>query len=267
MPAVTGLDQLLTPGLIAALVAITVIAGLAHGTMGFGFPLVSTPLVALLVDVKTAVLMTVLPNITVNLVSILRGGNWRESIGRYWPLALWVVMGTLVGSRLLLTVPHEPLELLLALMIVAYLLQDRWRRLDWSWAKRRPQLAAAVFGLIGGVLSGAVNVAMPPLIIYLMTLGLAPIAMTQTLNLCFIAGKTVQALALGVSDNASQALLYASLPLVPLAAISLYVGMRVQSRIGAQSYVRLLRKVLAVIAAALVLQVAWALIAPLRAPQ
>jgi len=58
-------------------IAIIVIAGLAHGTIGFGFPLVSTPLVALLVDIKTAVLLTVLPNVAVNMISILRGGNWR----------------------------------------------------------------------------------------------------------------------------------------------------------------------------------------------
>jgi uncharacterized protein len=258
---IAGLEQLFAPALIAAVIAIILVAGLTHGTVGFGFPVVSTPLVALLVDMKTAVLVTVLPNIAVNIVSILRGGNWRASIGKYWPLALWVVVGTLIGSRLLLTVPHEPLQVLLAVMIIAYLLQDRWRRIDWSWAKRKPQFAAFVFGVTAGILSGAVNVAMPPLVIYLMTLGLSPIALTQTLNFCFIAGKTVQAIALGVTDVASQKLLYASLPLVPLAAGAVYAGMRLQSRIGAEAYARLLRKALAVIAAALLLQVAWALIA------
>jgi uncharacterized membrane protein YfcA len=241
-------------------IAIIVIAGLAHGTLGFGFPLISTPLVALLVDIKTAVLVTVLPNVAVNMISILRGGNWRESIGKYWSLALWVVGGTLIGSRLLLTVPHEPLQIVLALMIVAFLLQDRLRALDWSWSKRRPQLAAFLFGTVAGVLSGAVNVAMPPLVIYLMTLELTPIALTQVLNLCFIAGKSVQALALGIADEASQKLLYASLPLIPLAAGAVYAGLRLQSRIGAETYRGLLRKVLAVIAAALVAQVAWAML-------
>src|SRR5258706_5264497 len=126
-----GLEQLFSPALIATVAVIIALAGLAHGTLGFGFPIVSTPLVALFVDVKPAVLVTVLPNIAVNIISILRGGNWRASIGKYWPLALWVVLGTLVGSRLLLTAPHEPLQLLLAMMIVVFLLQDRLRRLDW----------------------------------------------------------------------------------------------------------------------------------------
>ncbi len=49
--------------MIATAAAIIVLAGLAHGTLGFGFPIISTPLVALVVDVKTAVLVTVLPNI------------------------------------------------------------------------------------------------------------------------------------------------------------------------------------------------------------
>ena len=245
--------------MIATAAAIIVLAGLAHGTLGFGFPIISTPLVALVVDVKTAVLVTVLPNIAVNIVSILRGGNWRESIGKYWPLALWVVLGTLAGSRLLLTAPHEPLQLLLALMIVVFLMQDRLGRLDWSWVKRKPQLAAFFFGLLAGVLSGAVNVALPPLVIYLMTQELSPIALTQTLNLCFIAGKTVQAIALGVSDAPSQQMLYTSLPLIPLAVVAVYAGMRLQSRISAETYNRMLRKALGAIAALLILQVAWGL--------
>ena len=246
--------------MIATAAAIITLAGLAHGTLGFGFPLISTPLVALLVDVKTAVLLTVVPNIAVNIVSILRGGNWRASIGKYWPLALWVVLGTLVGSRLLLTVRHEPLQILLATMIIVFLLQDRLRQLDWSWVKRKPQLAAGIFGVTAGVLSGAVNVALPPLVIYLMTLELTPLALTQTLNLCFIAGKTVQALALGVSDAPSQQLLYASLPLVPLAMGAVYAGMRLQARISAETYNALLRKALGAIAAVLILQVIWGLL-------
>jgi len=254
-----GLDQVFSPALIATVVAIIAIAGLAHGTLGFGFPIVSTPLVALLVDIKTAVLVTVLPNITVNIISILRGGNWSASLGKYWPLAVWVVLGTLLGSRLLVTMRPEPLQLLLALMIGVFLLQGRSGYFGWSWMKERPRLAALIFGLTAGILSGAVNVALPPLVMYLMTQDLSPIALTQTLNLCFIAGKTVQAIALGVGDAASRRLLFASLPLIPLAAVTVYAGMRVQSRIGAETYIGLLRVALGAIAAALVLQVVWSL--------
>ena len=88
------MEHLFSPLLIVAIVAIVIVAGLAHGTLGFGFPLVSTPLVALLVDVKTAVLVTVVPNIALNLISVARGGKWGQSVGEHWPLAGWVVIGT-----------------------------------------------------------------------------------------------------------------------------------------------------------------------------
>jgi hypothetical protein len=254
-----SLDQYFAPATLAIIAGIAIVAGFAHGTLGFGFPLISTPLVALLVDVKTAVLVTVLPNIAVNLISILRGGQWRQSLGKYWPLALWVVLGTLVGTRLLLAARPEPLQILLAVMIVLFLLQDRLRQLDWSWVKRRPGIAGFGFGVTAGILSGAVNVALPPLVIYLLTLGLSPIALTQTLNLCFISGKAVQATSLVASDAASVGLLEASLPLVPLAAISVFVGMRLQARISADIYRALLRKALGAMAALLVVQVAWEL--------
>ena len=136
-----ALESLFGTGTIAAIVAISVVAGLAHGTIGFGFPVISTPLVALLTDVKTAVLVTVIPNIAVNVISILRGGRWRESIGRHWPVAAAVVAGTLVGTRLLLVAPPEPLKVLLAAMIIVYLQHEGLRRLDWSWMPYRTRIS------------------------------------------------------------------------------------------------------------------------------
>ncbi|HET9753169.1 MAG TPA: TSUP family transporter, partial [Myxococcales bacterium] len=111
------------PATVAAVVAIAVIGGLAHGTMGLGFPIIATPLVALLLDVKTAVLVTVIPNIAINLISIARGGRWGRSVGRHWPVAAFVACGTVMGSRLLISAPVAPLQLLLAAMLVVYLEQ------------------------------------------------------------------------------------------------------------------------------------------------
>jgi uncharacterized membrane protein YfcA len=252
-----ALESLFETGTIAAVVAITVVAGLAHGTIGFGFPVISTPLVALLLDVKTAVLVTVVPNVAVNVISILRGGRWRESIGRHWPVAAAVVAGTLVGTRLLLVAPPEPLKVLLAAMILVYLQQERLRRLDWSWIARAPGTSGIAFGLVGGMLSGAVNVSAPPLIIYFMTLGLAPTAMTQVLNLCFIAGKVTQATNLGLSQAGGAEVLRASLPLTAIAAATVLGGMRIQSRLRPERYRRLMRAVLWAMALLLLAQVGW----------
>lgn len=243
--------------------AIAVVGGLAHGTMGFGFPLIATPLVALLVDVKTAVLVTVVPNIAVNLLSILRGGSWGKSVGRHWPVAACVACGTVLGSRLLVSAPAAPLQLLLAAMLVVYLEQHRLRLLDWSFIARSPRASGIGFGLVGGVLSGAVNVSAPPLIIYFVTLGLEPVAMTQVLNLCFVAGKVTQAAALGASQAGAARLLVVSLPLTAIAAAAVLAGTRIQSRMLPETYRKLLRATLWAMAVLLTAQVLWKL--PARA--
>lgn len=240
-----GLDTLFAPAVLAALVAIVVVGAIAHGAIGFGFPLISTPLVALLIDVKTAVLITVVPNILVNVVSIVRGGNWRESIGRYWPIPVWVVLGTIVGTRFLLLAPPELLQLVLAATIVVFLLQDRIGQLDWTWIRRRPAVSGSAFGIVAGLFSGAVNVAAPPLVIYFMMLELPPVALTQILNLCFIAGKTIQAATLSLAGPGSLALLIASLPLTILAVCALFLGIQLQKRMSPDIYFNILRVTLA----------------------
>jgi uncharacterized protein len=239
-----GLDTLFVPAMIIALVAIVIVGAIAHGAIGFGFPLISTPLVALLIDIKTAVLVTVVPNIAVNVVSIVRGGNWSESIGKHWPIAIWVVLGTMIGTHFLLVAPPELLQLLLVAMIVLYLLQPRIRQLDLTWIRRRPAVSGAAFGVVAGLFSGAVNVAAPPLVIYFMMLELPPVALTQMLNLCFLTGKTIQAATLSLAGPGSLPLLVASLPLTVLAIAALLVGIRLQKRISPVVYSKILRATL-----------------------
>jgi hypothetical protein len=49
------------------------LAGLVHGTFGIGFPMIATPLLALFTDVFSAVLICVIPTMSVNLATIWHG--------------------------------------------------------------------------------------------------------------------------------------------------------------------------------------------------
>jgi uncharacterized membrane protein YfcA len=251
------LDTLLYSPLAFALVAVLAIAALAHGILGFGFPLISTPIIAMATDIQTAILVTLFPNIVINLISMAMGGNWRLSIGRHWPVAFYVLIGTIAGTRVLLAADPQWLKLLLAVMIVVYLQQARFRMLDWSWLNRNPRRAALLFGLLAGFLSGTVNVALPPLVIYFSVLGLNALPMTQILNLCFLVGKATQGIAFGISGQIGLATVIATVPLTVISAAILLLGMRLRSRIDAVTYQALLRKILWVMTLLLVVQVGW----------
>ena len=132
-----------------------------------------------------------------------------------------------------------------AAIIVLYLLQHKIRQLDLTWIRRRPAASGAAFGVVAGLFSGAVNVSAPPLVIYFMMLELPPLALTQMLNLCFIAGKTIQAATLSLAGPGSLPLLAASLPLTVLAIAALLLGIRLQKRMSPDVYSKILRAMLA----------------------
>jgi uncharacterized membrane protein YfcA len=230
------------------------LAGVTQGALGFGFPTISTPILVLLVDVKTAIILNLLPNFTVNLISVVQGGNWRASLGRYWPVAAWVLVGSWIGASILIVAPSDPIRLLLAAMIFAYLWQHRLARLDWSWLARRPRLSAAAFGLTGGFFSGSVNNSLPPLLIYFTLLGLETTVMTQILNLCFLGGKVVQAATLGAAGQILLSAVLANIPLTLVALAGMWTGVRLQRRISKETYTHLLRWALFAIAAVLTVQ-------------
>jgi len=253
---VSPAELLGSAGSFAWVCAIILVAGLAHGVSGFGFPLISTPMVALFTDVRTAVLVTLFPNIVVNIASATSGTEWRENLRRHWAIPAWVLVGTVIGTQVVLWAPANPLRLFLAAVIVLYLQQERIRGIDWSVIARHPSGAAVVFGLIGGFLSGTVNVMLPAILIYLSALGIAPLVMTQVMNACFLVGKVSQAAVFALHGRVTLDGLAWTLPVCLVGYGGYVAGRRLQSRVSPAAYRRMIRAVLWFMAALLVAQAA-----------
>ncbi len=229
-------------------------AGLVHGTVGIGFPMLSTPMLAAVWDVRTAVIITLVPTVAVNLISILYGGQWRESIGRHWPLAFFVPVGCAIGSLLLIQFDPSPFRLFLAAIILLYLNQHRIPVGHLGWITTRPWTAYVIFGTAAGVSAGAVNVMVPILLIFALESGLGSTSMIQLFNLCFLAGKLTQMAVFGTAHDFGTDTIMATLPYAGVAAVAVGVGLLLRKRIDADSYRRWLRRLLALMAGVLVLQ-------------
>ncbi len=240
---------------VLALVAVTA-GGLVHGALGLGFPLIATPLIALITDVKTAIILTLAPTLTVNIISIVQGGHWQESLAKYWSIAIYVLIGSIAGTKLLIVSDPRPFKLLLAIVILMYLFSSSINRLSWEWIRRRPKLWGVGFGAAAGVMAGTVNVAVPVLIIYFTELRLAPLAMVQSLNLSFLAGKAAQAGTFAVSGYLHPSILTISMLLALVAGLALWVGIVLRQRIHADTYRRWLRIMLFIVAALLMVEFA-----------
>jgi uncharacterized membrane protein YfcA len=241
-------------GALAMYAVIIAFAGMVHGTLGMGFPVVSTPLLSLLVDVRTAILLTLLPTVAVNLGSILRGGSLDESVGRYWPLALYALGGGVVGSRVLVTADPAPFKLPLAGLVLLYLFVSGARGTRLAWVSRHPRTASAGFGIAAGLAAGTTNVMVPILIIWALELGLARKAMVQVFNLCFLAGKVSQIAVFAVAGLLTGGVVLTTLPLAVVAAGALAAGMKIQDRIPSAAYRQAIKALLLILALLLIAQ-------------
>ena len=99
--------------IIAWIVLVTMLSGYIQGLLGVGYPMLATPLLSLLVDLRTAIIVTVPTILLLTIYLVLRGGNLRESIGRFWYMPVCMIGGGLIGARIFFAV--DPEWLLLAL--------------------------------------------------------------------------------------------------------------------------------------------------------
>jgi uncharacterized protein len=240
--------------LIAFVAAVCLLSGFAHGALGFGFPIVATPIVALAIDIKSAIALLAPITLVLTVISALRGVALGSIVREFWFLPLATALGAWLGTRILLAMPSEPFVLVLVLVILLYLNLDRLGRGKSVVVQRLRVPFGMAFGFVAGVSEAVANVAGPLLLIYFMLLGLGPAQIVQTLNLCFSLGKGAQTATWAMSGEISARtwLVIGALAVPSVAA--LFAGMRMRSRIDAATYRRWLRGALWIMAVLLLLQ-------------
>ncbi len=154
---------------IVVLAGVIVFAGhLVKGVSGFGSALFAVPLLLLILDIKLVTPMFLLFDFTSGI--LLVGSNWR-SIDRR--LLLLLVSGMLVGTGLgtwvLLSFSHEILKRILGVLVTGWALAMLLKRDRAKLSPRRSLSAplAPLSGFLGGSLGAMFSVNGPPIIIYL----------------------------------------------------------------------------------------------------
>src|SRR5438874_1980038 len=132
------------------------VAGTVKGIAGLGFPTLATPLLSLAVDVKTAVVLLILPNIVMDGIQFARRGAPTETIRRLLPLLAGGAIGTIVGTRLLVVLHTRTVLLLLGGFVVAFVALNATRvspRLPAAWEP----WVGPVAGFVAGVSCAATS--------------------------------------------------------------------------------------------------------------
>lgn len=230
-------------------VVVGLLSAFVHGLFGFGFPLLSTPLLLLGFDLRSAILLTLVPTVSINLISILSETHWREAWRTYWPIPTFTIIGSFLGTQVLFQVDPEPFRLLLALVMIAYLVSDYLHR--GERVVRVPGWGMAAFGLLLGLLAGVVNIFAPLVVAYALYARIPTLLMVATFNLSFITSKSGQILGFVSQGAFTLEAVGLSLLTLPLVLLALWGGIRLRRRVDPGRYRGMLRGALWLISIAI----------------
>jgi uncharacterized membrane protein YfcA len=225
--------------------AVVLVAAFLKGIVGFGFPTTSTTLLALFVDVKTAVALVILPNIVMDGFQMLRRGRLLDTARRLALVLVGGAAGIVVGTQLLVILPAWSATLVLGLFTLAFVALNATSfapRLAPGW--ERPLGPPA--GFVSGVVGGLTNTPGTVLVILFYALGFPKDEFVRSIAVSFVVLKIVQLGAVSHFGLMSWSLFGLSVALTGVALLGFVVGLRVQDRLDQR---RFNRAVLAFLAA------------------
>ena len=229
------------------------ISSLVHGTVGFGFPMLATPLLAMVTDMKTAILYIAIPTLLINIISIYSEGNFIQAVKRFYPIAILAMIGSAIGTQILIFSSSDFFKLLLAFSIFLYLFIQKFR-IEMKWIREKKRLSMVVFGLIAGIIGGLTNVMASILIIYSLESKHTKKEIIQSTNLCFLFGKVIQIVLFTIHGSFTEELIITSFSSLIIVFISMFIGLKIKDKIPQESYKKVIKIVLFMIACFLTYQ-------------
>ncbi len=223
---------------------IVLFSGIFHGMLGFGFPMIATSLFAIFMDLKKAVLYTLLPTIAVNFLSLKKDNSFSYIWKHYKLLISSVIIGSFVGTNLLVFYYTDYYKLILAFSILLYLNKTRLNLSITHTVHKHPKEMTILFGFLSGLAGGMANIMIPVLLILILELNLEKKRAIGVMNFCFIANKTLQVIIFGYNGSFNpQTFPYIFLFII-VAMIGFFLGSRVQDKIDEVLYKKILNAIL-----------------------
>lgn len=226
--------QLDATSLFIALFCLIFLSAALQSLSGFGFALLSAPLLTATIGGPEAV-STIIITGTVCDVAILA---MRRSVPRpagreVWALAGWSVPGMLVGALLLASLPAVGLQVFVACVVIgAVILRLRSRE---RGVVVRPAWAVPA-GFLSGALSTSTSLGGPPSVYYLVHRDLDPHTMRDTLVSVSLVRLPLSIAALVVAGTWETYELWP--PLIGAALLGQFVGARAFHAFGSSGYER-----------------------------
>jgi uncharacterized membrane protein YfcA len=217
--------------------AALLLAAFVKGATGLGFPLIATPTVALLLDIRTAVTILILPNLFMDSAQIVRGGFPFEVFRRFAGLIAPTIIGVFLGTTVLVKLPIWILNLCLGTMVLVFVISSLLK-FDLNVSSRAEKILGPLFGFLSGFLNGMTNAAGPTLAIYLYSLKLDKRMFVRTIATIFVTTKISQLVAVSTWNLFNWHTIALSGQVLLLTLAGFYAGIKVQDRVNQRVFNR-----------------------------
>jgi hypothetical protein len=228
-------------------------AAFVKGAVGFGYPLIATPLLALATDVRTAVAVLVIPNILMDGVQTVRRPGVMAALRRHAPLIVTGIIGTVVGTQFLAVVSTRGLLLTLGVTLLVFVALSVARP-AWRISPGSERLLAPVVGFSAGTLGGLINTPSVALTPYYYAIGLPKAEFVRAISGTFLVFKLTQLAAVWQVGLVDRRILLPWLAATLVSFAGFRLGLRAQDRIPQATFNRAVLALLAVVAAAMLVR-------------
>ena len=221
-----------------ALVALAIFfAGFVKGATGMGFTLMATPMLTLLLDIRTTIVVLMLPGVLMDLGQVFRGGVPTAILRRFSSMFLFALAGVFLGTWELTQLPLWLLNFILGTVVITFAGAGLCS-FTLVTPPRAERLMSPVMGFTGGFLLGLTNTMGPVMAVYLHGLRLDKADFVKAISAAFIMAKFWQVVALSTWGLFTVEAVKLSLFVTAVILVSFYLGLKAQDRIRQQTFNR-----------------------------
>ncbi len=217
------------------IVLIAVIVGaIVKAVTGMGLPIIALPIAALFVDLDDAVVTIAFPNLVMNGALAFRERSHRSETRDLPTLAVAGVAGATLGTIAFVSLPEEPLVILLIVAIAGYVITF-FAKPDLQIGLERSRRLAPAVGAVAGTFQGAIGISGPIIGSWIHSYRLPRGAHILSVTSLFLVSGTTQFLVLTGSGELAGRVGASLLACIPVLG-SIPIGAWLRNRVSARGF-------------------------------
>jgi len=222
------------PTIIIIIILAVLAGGLVKGTLGFGMPMVALPIIAFIIPPTTAMILLCAPIFLTNFLQI----KFRQGVSsyRFLPMFLCLIIGLIIGARLILEIDVNSITQIIAVSIIFAALVNCFGIKIKNINKNHENTITSLIGFGSGILGGLSTFYGPPMLAYLVAVDLPKEKFVRTVSTMYFIGSFPLYGSLIYYGFATKEDLIFSLILIIPAFIAQQVGTKIRDKFNQKQF-------------------------------